>query len=411
MRKFYSVPLLFLFLSSGIGLFLRWQFIEPTPGIRYTFFLHAHSHVMFLGWVFNVLYLSFTENYLAGKNPKPFKNFFLILQTLVVAMMISFPMQGYGLYSITFSTLHTIGVIIYIIIFFRYTKGRQTVSLWFARASLFFFFISTAGPFSLGYLMANDLGGTVWYNFSIYYYLHFQYNGFFLFGILSLFYQLLEKKQVPFDRTTALTFGKWMAIACVPAYFLSTLFARPGLILNFIGAFAGVIQLAAFAVFYSKLKDIRPSLKLAFHPASYSVLKLVLIGFILKSFLQLFSAHPEIAVVAYELRPVVIAYLHLVLFGIISFFLFVWYVERKFVHEQLACMSIRLVLAGFAGSEICLVLMPWWVRLMGNNFPSSAVMVFTFSIFLLIGAFLFYIAFLRKNMTKISSPFDDDHHS
>ncbi|MEX1240255.1 MAG: hypothetical protein WEB30_11075 [Cyclobacteriaceae bacterium] len=400
MRKFYSVPLLFLLLAAGIGLFLRWQFIEPTPGIRYTFFLHAHSHVMFLGWAFNVLYLAFTENYLSHKDQRRFKLFFLLLQTLVMAMMISFPIQGYGLYSIIFSTLHTIGVIIYISVFVRFTQGQRAVSLWFARASLFFFLLSTAGPFSLGYLTANDLVGTVWYNFSIYYYLHFQYNGFFIFGILSLFYQLLEKKQVAFDAQYALIFGKWMAIACVPAYFLSTLFARPGLIFNFIGAFAGVIQLVAVMLFYDKMKVTAPSLKLSFHPGSYTALKLLFAGFILKSVLQLLSAHSEIAVLAYETRPLVIAYLHLVLLGVITFFLFVWYVEMEFVDDRLAGTSIKLVFAGFAGSEICLVIMPWWTSLVDNNFPSSAVVIFFFSTLLLIGAGVFYIAFLAKKDDK-----------
>lgn len=398
MRRFYSVPLLFLFLAAVIGLFLRWQFIEPTPGINYTFFLHAHSHVMFLGWVFNVFYLSFTDYHLAGRNLRPLIRLFLLFQTLVVAMMISFPIQGYGMYSIIFSTLHTIAAMVFIVIFFRMTRGQGTASAWFARMSLFFFFLSTAGPFSLGYLMATGLGGTVWYNFSIYYYLHFQYNGFFLFGVLSLFYQLLERKNIVVNKDTARTIGRWLAIACVPAYFLSTLFADPGWFFNALGALAAVLQLLVLGILRGELKRLYPALKTTFKPIALLVLKLAFAGLVIKSLLQLFSAHPEIALLTYQLRPVVIAYLHLVLLGVITFFLLAWYVEMSYVRERPAQRAFWILFAGFIGSEICLVIMPWWRHVFGAAaFPTPAVVIFSLSVLLMSGILLFYQSSQQKS--------------
>ncbi|MGC1244136.1 MAG: hypothetical protein WA874_21275 [Chryseosolibacter sp.] len=399
MRKYYSVPLLFFVLAAAIGLFLRWQFISPTPGIRYTFFLHAHSHVMFLGWIFNVLFLAYVDHHLAGKKPKLFRNFFILLQVLVVAMMISFPIQGYGLYSIIFSTVHTLAVIVFIILFFRLTRGPQSTSLWFARISLLFFFVSTAGPFSLGYLMANGLGNSVWYNFSIYYYLHFQYNGFFLFGIFSLYFQLLERRQLPFDPAAALSFGKWMAAACVPAYVLSILYAAPGLFFNVTGAIAAVIQLAALGRLISEVWRTRKILRADFHPLACGLFGIVLASLILKSLLQTASAHPQLATMAYALRPVVIAYLHLVLLGVITLFLLAWYVEMKFVKLQPARTAIIIILAGFIGSEICLVLMPWWSTVAGTS-VSPSLAVFSVSVLLLLGSCLFYRAYVLNKADK-----------
>ena len=396
MRKYYSVPLLFFFLAAALGLFLRWQFIVPTPGIRYTFFLHAHSHVMFLGWVFNVLYLSFVEYHLADRNPKPFITFFIFLQTLVMAMMISFPIQGYGMFSIIFSTLHTLAVMYFIGLFFIRSKGKRSVPLWFARASLFFFFLSTAGPFSLAFLMANDLGHTAWYNFSIYYYLHFQYNGFFLFGIFSLFFQMLERKQIAYRDDNAYVFGKWMAAACVPAYALSILYAKPGLAFNLIGAAAGVLQLVAIALILRELKLLTVVLKARLHPTAFFLLSIALFALVVKSLLQLGSAHPDIARMAYDLRPVVIAYLHLILLGIVTFFILAWYLERGFVEYTIARWSIMLMFAGFVGSEICLVALPWWHAGITNGFFTPAPWIFAFSIILLVGAWGFYHAFLSK---------------
>lgn len=398
MRKYYSIPLLFFVLAAVIGLFLRWQFVSPTPGIRYTYFLHAHSHVMFLGWIFNVLFLTFINHHLADKRTPLLRNFFLILQALVVAMMISFPMQGYGLYSIIFSTLHTLAVMVFIVLFFHLTKGKRTVSLWFARTSLFFFFLSTAGPFSLGYLMANGMGNSVWYNFSIYYYLHFQYNGFFLFGIFSLYFHLLEQKRIPYDVTGALKFGKWMAAACIPAYSLSILYAQPGWSFNVIGALAAIIQLIALGWLIRQTGRHRKLLKARLHPVAFRLFAIVLVSLTIKSLLQAASAHPFLAQLAYALRPVVIAYLHLVLVGVISIFLFAWYIDMGFVNASAARTAMVLLLTGFAGSEICLVLMPWWSHLVVP--VSSAVAIFLFSLLLLAGGAMFYRAYLISTPDK-----------
>ncbi len=392
MQKYYRIPLLFFSLAAAFGLFLRWQFVDPTPGIRYTYFLHAHSHLMFLGWVFNLLYLSFIEHNLPNSGRKNYLKLFIALQFLVIAMTISFPIQGYGLYSIIFSTLHTLAVMGFIPVFFRNTRRDKRVSTWFARVALIFFFISTAGPFSLGYLMSNDLGQTVWYNFSIYYYLHFQYNGFFLFGVLSLFFQLLEKKKISFSDEQALKFGKWMAVACVPAYALSILFAKPPLVFNVIGALAAVLQLAALAIFLVELASIRTAVGRGFKPQTLVIFALVFSALIVKSILQLLSAYPAIAEFAYSARPVVIAYLHLVLVGVITLFLLAWYYERNLVNKRGAMWAIGLLLAGFATSELCLVIMPWWSAVVGSGIESS-VAIFAVSTLMLAGAVGFFLAF------------------
>jgi hypothetical protein len=181
MQRFIKVPLLFLFIGSLLGVFLRWQFVSPTAGINYSYFLQAHSHIMFLGWVFNVLVIGFVINNVPEGQQRAFRNIFMVLQVLVIGMLISFPLQGYGFFSILFSTLHTIVAIVFVIKFLKRVKHTNTMSVWYARMALAFFIISTAGPFSLGYLMSAGFGQTQWYYFSIYFYLHFQYNGFLMF--------------------------------------------------------------------------------------------------------------------------------------------------------------------------------------------------------------------------------------
>ena len=389
MVKYTSLPLLFFFLASLLGVFLRWQFILPTPGINYTYFLHAHSHTMFLGWVFNALYLGFIITYIKKGEQKIFKTIFLVLQLLVVAMMISFPLQGYGLYSILFSTLHTLLALVFIVIFFRKTSNIETVSCWFGRTALLFFTLSTIGPFSLGYLMANGLGQSQWYYFSIYYYLHFQYNGFFLFGVLSLFFQLLEEKQIALNVQKAKAVGQWMAVACIPAYLLSVLWAKPGIIFNMISAIAGVIQLYALVLFFYLLKKI--PIQSNFSKPAFFSFGIGLLAFSLKILLQSFSAHPAIANFAYEFRPIVIAYLHLVLIGIISVVVLGWYIEKNFIRQKLAGKTVAAFLITFTGTQIGLILQPWWNEVSPYIILSSSQFLALFSVLLSICCFCFFL--------------------
>lgn len=399
MHKYYRIPLLFFFLAALTGLFLRFQFIAPTPGIRYTYFLHGHSHVMFLGWIFNVLYLAFVEYHIPEKGRNGFLKFFIALQVLVVAMMISFPLEGYGVYSIVFTTLHTLAVVAIVVVFYRRTKGRQGVSLWFTRMALFFFLLSTAGPFSLAYLTSHGLANTYWYNFSIYYYLHFQYNGFFLFGVLSLFFQLMERKNIALDAQKAQSFGRVMAVACVLTYTLSVLFAAPGAVFNAIGAVGAVLQLLGLWILVRLLQPLIAAIRSKFTRTGYALLHIICLAGVLKLLLQLASAEPHVAQFAYQLRPVIIAYLHLTLIGVITLFLLVWMLERRLLSESSARTSLIVFLTGFIGSQFSMVLAPWWNRAAGDTLP-AATSIFGFSVLLVTGIFLFGWAMLKHQTDK-----------
>jgi hypothetical protein len=402
MLKFTRVPLLFLFIGSLLGLFLRWQFLFPTRGVNYSYVLHAHSHVMFLGWVFNVLFIGFTTNHILKKHQQYFRNLFITLQVFVVGMLIAFPLEGYGFYSILFSTLHTIAAIVFIVKFLLRTKYITSVSAWHARIALVFFLISTAWPFSLGYLMANGLGQSNWYYFSIYFYLHFQYNGFFLFGIFSLLFNLLEKRKMNFNQQRIKTIGSILAISTLPAYFLSLLWAKPGYGFNVLAGLTGFIQIIALVMLIDLVIKNSQAIKMNFTRLALLFLSSALFSLIIKSLLQLVSSIPYIAQMTYELRPIVIAYLHLVLVGVISLSLLIWYYESDLLAKTPGKTIIGLFLLSFVGMEFCLVFSPWWSSVFGLHFPSSSFLTFLFSLILSISCLLFVIAARPKKLTKIS---------
>jgi hypothetical protein len=398
--KKYRLPIIFFSIAVAMGAFLRWQYINPTPGVNFRNVLHGHSHLMFSGWVLNVLLFAFIDAHIRSRL-KTFNLLLITLQACTIGMLIAFPMQGYGLTSIIFSTLHTLVSVSIIIFFFRQTKSSNLISLWFAKLSMIFFLISTIGPFSLGYLSSHGLNQSCWYNYSIYFYLHFQYNGCFTFGILSLFYELLENKKISFDYQKGKTIGMILALSCLPAFLLSILYNKPGIIFNIIGGLAAAGQIVAFDLFQKEFRTIKYDFISKSTKASSVALYVVLFALGLKLFLQFISAFPSIAELTNQLRPVVIAYIHLMLIGVVSFFLILFMIEKKIMDYTMAAAGFKLLLFGFIGSELCQILVPWWSKTVPSYFPTSQILLLGFSIVLLIASIMLVVASFRSKRSYI----------
>jgi hypothetical protein len=351
MQKQFRIPVIFLFIASCIGLLLRWYFVSPIAWLKYPYWVHAHSHIMFLGWIFNTFYIGYVVNY--ALSDRKYKVLFIIIQILLSGMLISFPLQGYGVCSIALSVLHTIAIYFFCFWIFRdFKKLKPVASILHAKISLLLFLVSSVGPFALGALMANGLGQSKWYYFAVYYYLHFQYNGVFIFGLLSFFYKLLEERNTEYNSALAKKSGVLLFTSLFPGYFLSTLWASPELLFNIIGCIGALVQLWAL---YCFIKVARSCNRFFLNPNAKLLMTLSVSAFIIKSFLQFISAHPLIAKLAFDVRPFTIAYLHLVLIGVVTFFLLAWYMERGITVFR-SKFTIILLLIGFIGSELCMII-------------------------------------------------------
>ncbi|HEY8936863.1 MAG TPA: hypothetical protein VIM65_16655 [Cyclobacteriaceae bacterium] len=351
MQKLLRTPLIFLLIGGCVGLMMRWNFISPQVWFNYPYWLHAHSHIMFLGWILNLLLLAYLYQYNLW-HIRQYRILFMFTQIITLSMMISFPLQGYGTFSIIFSTLHTVSLWLFIYWLLKDLKAKSTsTSIWYTRMSLILFIISSLGPFALASIITNGLGHSKWYFFIVYYYLHFQYNGVFIFGVLSLFFHLLEQRNIKFNIRKANRSGILLFTSLFPGYFLSTLWAAPGMIFNLIGLLGAILQLLAIRYF---IKSIRGT-SIALNARSRLLIIISLISFCIKSFLQLLSAHPNIAQLTYEVRPFVIAYLHLVVIGTVTFFLLAWYIESGLMKIKSPISSLLLIV-GFIGSELTMVL-------------------------------------------------------
>lgn len=191
----WIVSIIFLFCGAVIGLGLRFYFVKPMP-VRFQYWLHAHSHVMLLGWVFNALFLLVYQQFFRVFS-RIEKICIGLLQVGVLGMLISFPFQGYGPVSIVFSALHlTVADVLAMLLWIRtkspafFVVGSEHTRR-FLRMGAFFQLLSSLGPFMLAHLMAgsNHASGiehTALYQLSIFFYLHFLYNGLFFYLVLAL---------------------------------------------------------------------------------------------------------------------------------------------------------------------------------------------------------------------------------
>jgi hypothetical protein len=387
MQKQFRVPFYFLILAAVIGLVLRYHLIAPITSLVYSNWLHAHSHLMFLGWLFNFFNLVFVYYFLRDKWESRYKLLFYGNQILLIGMFVFFPLQGYSVITIVLSTLHTILSAIFCIRYIMDTGDqKKSLSRWLAVWALICFLISSLGPFSLAGIMANNLDHTKWYFFAIYFYLHFQYNGFFFFGILSVFFRQMEEKKIPVDVNIIRKLVTIFIAAVFPAYFLSILWATPGLVYNILGFAAAGMQVIAFTYFVKHLGSLKERLKPSFHLLSYNLLKLVLAAFALKFLLQVLSAFPYFAKMAYDNRYFVIAYLHLVLIGGISFFVIAWYVEKNFI-KNIHKIFVMLLTAGFILSELMLIA----VNAISGTSTVGSLLILSFSVIMFFGIVGFFV--------------------
>lgn len=404
-RQWFMVSFIYLLLLGFLGVFLRFFIINPIEGLNYRNFLHAHSHIAFLGWIFNALFAGIIWAYFPHKTAS-YKKLFILLQLSVVGMLISFPIQGYAFYSILFSTLH-----IFLSWWFagkafadlgrnRLEKEQQKhlLSRTFIKGSLFFMILSAAGPFALGGIMAKGMAGTSWYQLAIYFYLHFQYDGWFSFALFGLFFWILERNNILFNRRYARLFLWLMVVACMPAYALSTLWTEPAAWVFAVAGIAAAIQLLALLYALLLLWQIRKSLGWLLGGPIRLVMAVSLAAFGLKVIMQLASALPAIAQLAYLVRNFTIGYLHLVFLGFVSFFLFGWMAQQGFLRlrSKTAKWDLLVFLAGFILTELYLFAQPLSIRYGLGSLPAYELSLAMVSLLLPAGSILLMLNLKKR---------------
>src|SRR5690606_25130782 len=184
-----------------MGLLLRFFFVTPVP-LNYKFILHAHSHTALLGWIYLGLTTLVYKLFLSeAQKPKLYKHIFIFTNICIVGMLVTFPIQGYALFSIIFSTLFLFASYWFSWFAIKYIpkKFRNRFSWKLIKTALLYLVLSSIGPWAIGGVMATLGPESIWYKTSIYFYLHFQYNGWFILALLGFVFYFFEEKGIIFN--------------------------------------------------------------------------------------------------------------------------------------------------------------------------------------------------------------------
>ena len=386
--------LLNLLLVATLGLLMRYKIAFELPFIHQKNIQHSHSHFAFAGWVSQtliVLMVHFLSKQNVSINLEKYKKVFIANLICAYIMLFSFIFQGYGLISILFSTLSIFVSFWFAILYFKDLKLLPKDNLsknWF-KAALFFNVISSLGTFALAYMMVTKNLPQDYYLSSIYFYLHFQYNGWFWFACVGLFINQLTPSLI-IEKANKSIFI-WFFISCIPAYLLSVLWLELPIWVYSLTVISAVLQALAWIKF---TKVIMPSFIKSFTLAPF--FKWIYISIIacvsIKFLLQLGSTIPVVGDLAFGFRPIVIAYLHLVLLAIISGFLLVYLFTNQLVIENNSIKkALALFIIGIFLNELVLAVQGI-ASFSYTIIPNANEMLFGVAIILFFGAFrMFYL--------------------
>lgn len=385
------------------GIVLRYKINFSLPVVNHKYLLYGHSYFAFNGWVTMALMacmLHFLEENGIVLKWRRYAAVFWLTLLASYGMFVSFIIQGYGFYSILFSTLAIAASYLFISVFWKDLKkvrDHATAVLWF-KTAMILWILSSLGAFGLAYLMVNHIMIQDLYFSAVYFFLHFQYNGWFLFATFGLLFSYLSARGYSEENKECRHFYLLMTVLVLPAYFLSILWLKLPLFLRITGIVSAIGQLV---LLYYFILIVHGFSKIAKHPYSAITLwfwRMAYFAFFVKIILQLGSVIPFFSHFAFGLRPVIIGYLHLSFVGIISFFIF-GYINQysKTAHKHLDRTGIVLFVSGFILQELILM-MQGFEAMEVRPLPHADVMLFGTA--LLIGAGL-----LKITIPVLKKPF------
>lgn len=407
-RIFVHFAFFFFTLTALSGVWMRFTPFNPNLSITYTNVLHGHSHLAILGWAFLGAFIIFLSVF--WRSIRQRKQAVILAFTLFIIsflMFAAFLYQGYGVLSIIMSSIHIFveyWAAVFIIRQLKTQKNMPKSGLLFIKASLLTLVFSSFGPFSLGYISANGMNDSIFFDVAIYFYLHFQYNGWLYLFLVGMFIILIDSKKIRV-KSSFISFGFWFYVLSIfPSYFSSILWVDLGGLgvvlaaIGSIGQWIGVIfTLAAFRGVWKELAH-------HFSKFTLTCLSITFILLFFKSTMELGLISPEFATLIYETRSVVIGYLHFTLLGFVSIFILTQYQMLNIITSKpLSIMGFLLFFIGFILNKVLLFgqgFLQWM------EFPRIALYsegLLSASCLLLIGiVMIWYSYFMEKNSQKVN---------
>ena len=405
-QKWIEIAFINLFIVALLGVIMRYKIAYYLPFIDQSNFLHAHSNFAFSGWITQILMTlmwAFLYNYLPAGSLKKY-NWLLIANIFsAYGMLVSFTWGGYGIISILFSILSSLISYLFTVIFWidlNKIKIKIISAYWF-KAALFFNVLSSIGVFFLSYIISKNVSHPTWFLASTYYFLHFQYNGWFFFACMGLLCEQF-KSVISFSLQKKIF---WLfALACIPAYFLSALWLPIPTWIYTVVILSALAELLGWILLLKTIVFNKVDLFENISGTTKWLYILSAIALSIKILLQLGSTIPFLSKLAFGFRPVVIGYLHLMFLGVISLFIIGFSKLNQFIiTKRVGNIGILIFITGIILNEILLMVQGLsymnYIRV-----PYINQLLLGASICILCGVLLLILG-LKKNIFKIDPKF------
>lgn len=351
------ISLLSLLIVSCLGALMRYKIGFEFPYLDQKYLQHAHSHFAFSGWVSQtlmVLMVKLLQPSLSVSKLKRYQGILLLNIIASFGMLLAFAIQGYALFSISFSTL---SIIVSFVFALFYVKDAAIFlsadSKRWLNAALLFNILSSLGTFALVIMMVTKNIPQHAYLASLYWFLHFQYNGWFFFASMGLFFNYIGSIMPSIEKPSSIF---WLfAVSCIPAYGLSTLWLEIPIWIYVIIVAAAIAQFVAWINLLWVLKKGSLFKSEKIDNLSKFLFLFVAIALSIKLSLQLGSTIPAISKLAFGFRPIVMAYLHLILLAVTSVFLIAYAYTTNLIRvNKLTIIGILGFIIGVFINELVL---------------------------------------------------------
>lgn len=389
-------------IASFMGLIMRFSYLFPL-NINYFYLLHAHSHVAMLGWAYLMVYVLIVHFFIP-KNKREkliYNRLFWCTEIAVIGMMVSFPFQGYALFSIIFSTMHILSSYVFCWLVWRDAFPFKTCNKVLLLTAILFMVFSTFGVWCLGPAISTVGKQSAFYQIAIQFFLHFQFNGWFLIAVLALFIKQFKYK---IETNKFLIFLILLVAGTILTFAFPLSWYFDDMALNCTNAIGVLFQLVSFIYGYKMLKPQINKFRKNLDQMTKTVYSLAIFSLFLKIAIQSMVLVFDMAEVSHQIRNFVIGFIHLTSLGIITGFLFGILLQNKMISDQsnLFGLGIRSFIFGYSASEILLFLQGLFFYFDKGKLPGYFESIFGMSFLIVLGLFLIVISILNKKQESIT---------
>ena len=365
--RWFIIALINFLVAAIIGVLLRYAFVEEIPGFHFRKFLYAHSHVAMLGWLFQGFFAVLLPYLYPTGVPGVLHRLFWLSQAMVLGMLVAFPIVGYTSWAIGFASAHILVSYGFVWLIWKALGQHRynwMLGVLFIRTALALMVLSTLSLWAIGPIMALGMREHEIFYLAVQWFLHFQFNGWFLFMALGLWFVQLESDKIPLPVQQLRTFYRWLLVSTPITFALAVAWSNPSLIVFTVNSVGIIIQTVALVLFIRIL--LRTPLPLGnWSPWARRLLILALASFLGKLLVQALVVIPAVAEMAYTLRNYVIGFIHLITLGMLSMLLIAVALKGNMIamRNRLAPAGLVILIVGIAGSEFLLFLqgtLLWW---------------------------------------------------